>query len=81
MIINGLMNKVNKGDMEQQVNTKLAEIRANVDKLIGELTRKIENDLNSLNDELSKKSNQDDIQYYRKELAFKLDKSEMESMR
>lgn len=34
-----------------------------------------------MKDVMNKKANQDDIQYYRKELSFKLDKNEIEVFR
>ena len=49
------------------------------------LTKSIEirydGELTQLNDNLTRKANTEDIQYYRKELAFKLDKNELEAFR
>ena len=52
-----------------------------VDKLLMTMENKFEAEFLSLHEQINRKSNVDDIQFYRKELNFKIDKSELESFR
>lgn len=81
MLINGLHNKINKTDVESIYNSKIQELTKEFEGLLGQLDRKVDTEISNLNEQLGKKSNQDDIQYYRKELAFKLDKADLETFR
>ena len=75
MIINGLINKINKNEAEQIVNQKIAELNKEFERLHLQLDNKVEVEIQALSDIVGKKANTDEIQYYRKEVSFKLDKS------
>lgn len=60
--------------------TQKVDIRE-VDKLLMTLESKFEQEFTNIHDSLNRKSNIDDIQFYRKELNFKLDKNELEAFR
>ena len=52
-----------------------------VERLIANTEHKIASDMANMNENLQRKASIDDFNYYRKELGFKLDKSEIETIR
>ncbi|CDW85981.1 UNKNOWN [Stylonychia lemnae] len=81
MLINGLINKINKSEADQIVNQKVADLNKEFERLHLQLDNKLEVEVQALSEIVSKKANQDDIQYYRKEISFKLDKNELDVFR
>eukprot|EP00347_Sterkiella_histriomuscorum_P015749 403355827 len=81
MIINGLINKLNKSEAEQIINHRVSDISKEVERLHLILDNKVDMEVQAINEVLNKKSNIEDINYYRKEVSFKLDKSELDVFR
>ena len=79
MLINAVSNKVNKNEIEQIINQK-AEI-SEVSDMFKALETRYEQEFTNLHDNVNRKANYEDFQYYRKELGFKLDKNEIEAFR
>lgn len=79
MLVNAICNKVNKQDVDQAMATKM-DIKE-IDQMFMALETKFETELGCMNENINRKSNTDEFQYYRKELNFKLDKSELEVFR
>ena len=75
MLINAVSNKVNKNEIEQIINQK-AEI-SEVSDMFKALETRYEQEFTNLHDNVNRKANYEDFQYYRKELGFKLDKNEI----
>ena len=81
MLINGLINKINKTDAEQIVNIKLNELQKEVERMHLTMDNKLDIEVCNIKELIGKKANAEDINYYRKELCFKLDKSEIDNFR
>ena len=71
--------KANKSEVDSLVNSK-AEIKE-MDRMLMALENKFESEFQNIHDQVNRKANMDDIQFYRKELNFKIDKSELEAFR
>lgn len=57
MIINGLINKINKNEAEQIVNIRLSELNKEFEKLHCQLDNKLDIEVQALNDLVAKKCN------------------------
>ena len=73
------MNKVSKIEVEQALVGKCD--KRDFDLAIRSLEHKLEEEFITLNEAVASKASLGDMQYYQKELNFKLDKSELEAFR
>ena len=79
MLANALNAKVGRQEFEQAMASK--SDRMDIDMALRNIQVSVEEELGSLNEQLSRKSNLEDIEYFAKELSFKLDKGELEAFR
>lgn len=79
MVLNAVINKVSKVELEQIMHTKCD--KRDVEAALQQFNARLEEEVLSLNEGLAAKASIEDIQYYRKELGFKLEKSELEAFR
>ena len=79
MVVNAVSNKVNRADMEGVLAGK-AE-RSEVEAAVRALETRYAEEVQAVAESVGRKANVEDFQYYRKELNFKMDKSDLENFR
>ncbi len=79
MVVNATINKISKGEVEQVFNNKCD--KRDFDLVIQGIQARIDEEIGSLSEAIGRKANVEDLGYYRKELSYKLDKSELEAFR